>query len=77
MKLAEKYGVKFSTLNAIRAVQIAQNHCWRSSSARLCVEDAVWCITNGKDEHALERAIDSLEHAVGVDWTERWLGALA
>ena len=76
MRLAKKYGVKFSTLNALRAVQIAQTHCWRSSSARLCVEDAVECITSGKDEHALERAVDSLEHSVGMDWAERYLGAL-
>ena len=73
MKLSKKYGVKFSTLTAIRAVEVAQKHCWRNSSAKLCVEDAVECITNGKDEHALERAIDSLEHSKGTGWTERWL----
>ena len=76
MRLAKKYGVELSTLNAIRAVQIAQNHCWRSSSAKLCVDDAVRCIANGRDECALERAIDSLEHSVGMDWTERYISAL-
>ena len=73
MGLSEKYGVELSTLTALRAVEVAQKHCWRNSSARQCVEDAVKCIADSQDKQALERAIDSLEHSKGTGWTERWL----
>jgi hypothetical protein len=53
-------------MNTQEIIVVAEKHMHINDSAKLCVQDAKWCLDREDDKHARERALRSLEHSVGV-----------
>jgi len=51
---------------AVRIIDIAEDNCRYSSSARMALDDAIECHNNYDFKHARLRALDSLAHSVGI-----------